>query len=165
MIAKFGVILRTWQFWEFFRIRISLRETHRRVWIRQFLRRPVLGLLPIFVPISAFVTGPVSTALVAGRPGGLLDHGIYTFTGNLFSHERRLMWHHYSNCDQQSSRHTNWLSLEIHFHSVPLRLVCANVCVCVCISCMFHAFLALLCTVWILLMKRLLLSSSKLLKK
>lgn len=125
------------------RIRISLRETHRGVRIRQFLRRPVFGLLPIFVPISAFVTGPVSTALVAGRPGGLLDDGIYTFTGNLFSHGR-LMSHHYSNSnDQQSSRHTNWLSLEIHFHSGPLRLACAIVCVCImhvpCYSIVLHS--------------------------
>lgn len=51
--------------------------------------RPVLGLVPLFIPVSAFTTGPVSTALVSGRPGGLLDDGVRPFAGNLF-HTREM---------------------------------------------------------------------------
>lgn len=45
---------------------------------------PVLGLVPLFIPVSAFTAGPVSTALVSGRPGGLLDDGVRPVAGNLF---------------------------------------------------------------------------------
>lgn len=58
--------------------------------------RPVLGLVPLFIPVSAFTTGPVSTALVSGRPGGLLDDGVRPVAGNLFTHAgdgRRVIIH------------------------------------------------------------------------
>lgn len=60
-------------------------EAYWRVWIRQFLRWPVLVPVSIslLVPVSALVAGPVAAALVARRPGGLLDDCVHPVSRNL----------------------------------------------------------------------------------
>lgn len=55
--------------------------THRSVRVGHFLRRPVL--VPVLVPVSALVPGPVAAALVTRGPGGLLEDAVHPSTGNL----------------------------------------------------------------------------------
>lgn len=78
---------------------------YRRVWVRQFLRGPVLVPVPVsvLVPVPALVTAPVAAALVTRGPGRLLDDRVHAISSHL-PHIRASVKHHTSHAHTDKSK-------------------------------------------------------------